>query len=124
MRLLARHSSELLAGILLLALAFLLVNPFDLLMLDYFAMMTLGALLVVYAVFVGMVWRESARDEREATHQGLVGRVAYLIGSAIIVLGIVTEIVVMHEVNFWLVAALSGMVGAKIVASLYYRNYH
>jgi len=79
-----------------------------------------GILLAGFVVLALWVWRETGADEREHLHRMVVGRWAYLVGSGILVTGIVVQSV--HgTVDPWLAWALIGMVLSKIGGSVYAR---
>lgn len=101
-----------------LVLAVLLLNPFHFWMPGMAQMAMLGCLLVAFAVLSVYLLQEQAHDEREASHRMLAGRVAFFIGSLILVIGIAVESV--HGTpNMWLVLALAGMIVGKVGARLY-----
>ena len=109
---------ETIVGAVLLALAVLLLNPFNFWMPDMMVMGMLGVMLAAFALFASFVLREKVGDEREAVHRMLAGRVAFLIGSAFLTLGIVVQATT-HEVDKWLVGALVAMVLSKIATRIY-----
>jgi hypothetical protein len=79
------------------------------------------ALLAVLVFGLGVfVWRERPQDEREYQVIAQTGRSAYLVGGAILALGVAVQ-TLQHHVDVWLVMGLAGMVIAKIVhsASMY-----
>jgi len=82
-------------------------------------MMVLG-LIVVFFVFASFVWRENARDEREGLHKMMAGRIAFLAGTATLVIAIIIQSF-RHELDFWLVLTLGIMILAKIIGLLYGR---
>lgn len=90
-------------------------NPFNIFMSDATAMAIACILLIVVAVFVAIVWREHASDEREVVHLATAGRIAFLVGVAVVTTGVVAQSFV-HAVDPWLVGALVAMVLAKIGA--------
>lgn len=101
-----------------LILAVLLLNPFHFWMPGMAQMAVLGCLLVAFAVLSVYLLQEQAGDEREAAHRMLAGRVAFFIGSLLLVIGIAVESV--HGTpNMWLVLALAGMILGKVAARFY-----
>ena len=101
----------------------LLVNPFGFWMPSAMAMMLMAALVIAFALFAAFFWRERARDEREHLHRLLAGRIAFLVGAGILVLGIVVQ-TARHELDPWLAAALAGMILGKIAGLIYGRSRH
>lgn len=103
---------------IVLVLALLLLNPFHFWMPDMAHMAMLGFLLVAFAVLSVYLLQENGGDEREATHRMLAGRVAFFVGSLILVIGIALES--MHGTpDTWLVLALAGMILGKMLARFY-----
>ncbi len=109
---------ELALAVLLLGIAILLLNPFNFWMPDMAHLSMLGCLVAVFGAFAALVFREHAGDEREAAHRMLSGRIAFLVGSLVLVLGIAYQGYV-GPVDPWLVVALCSMVLAKLAARFY-----
>lgn len=114
---------EIIVSLILIALLVFFLNPFQLWMPNALLMMMVLGLLVVFALFAGFVWRENARDEREGFHRMLAGRIAFLIGAATLVIGIVVQSF-QHTLDPWLVIALGIMIFAKIIGLIYGRIKH
>ena len=76
-------------------------------------------LIVLFSIFVGFVWGEKVQDEREHFLSLTAGKVAFLIGAGILVVGIVIESFSYNAPDPWLLAALGGMVLAKIGSLIY-----
>lgn len=102
----------------LIVIAILLLNPFDFWMPDMMVMGMLVLALILFGVFATFVLREKTIDERDAVHETLAGRNAFLVGSAVLILGIVVEGYT-HTVDPWLVSALVFMSAAKIVTRIW-----
>jgi hypothetical protein len=109
---------EFIAAIVLLSLATAVLNPMHAWMPDMALMLLQVAVLVAFCFFAVFVMRETAADEREALHRALAGRVAFLSGSAVLVVGILSEGMT-HVVDPWLVLALVLMVLSKIITRIY-----
>ena len=113
---------ELVSAIVFCALAVLLINPTGLWMpsMAHMTMLTLAA--VAFGALVLFVLRESAQDERDETHRSIAGRVAFLSGSAVLIIGIAVQNT-SHHIDPWLVGALIAMVigkvGTRIWSTLY-----
>ena len=84
-------------------------------------MTCLAILFVAFVLFAIFVWKEKAADEREQVHRMLAGRVAFLTGSSILVLGIIVQ-EMQGKLDKWLVYSLVGMIVAKVVALKYNRK--
>ncbi len=105
------------------ALALFLINPMRLWMPSMSHMMTIGLATIALAAFIVFVLREGAIDERDDAHRAIAGRMAFLAGSAVLIVGIVTQNA-RGPVDTWLVSALIAMVLAKLGArvwSMWYR---
>jgi Na+/glutamate symporter len=73
---------------------------------------------IALALFAIFVLREKAQDEREIAHRMLSGRVAFLVGSALLTFGVIIQSL-NHSVDAWLVVTLVAMIFSKIVARIY-----
>lgn len=107
------HISEIVITILLATIAFIFVNPY---------WMPMGLMSTVIFAFAGLfvafvifIWREKKGDEREIYLRNVAGRVGYLAGALVLVLGIIFEVLKNHMVNKWLIAALISMIIAKLL---------
>ena len=109
---------EALTSIALVGLAVLLLNPFHFWMPDMMLMAMLALTLVVFALFAIFILREKIQDERDTVHRMLSGRVAFLVGSALLTIGIVVQ-GMQHAVDVWLVVVLVAMVLSKLIARIY-----
>lgn len=105
---------ETLLTVILIGIAILLLNPFHFWMPNMMVIFMLAFALVIFGIFASFVLREKSVDERDDQHKSLAGRNAFLIGSGILMLGIVVQGYT-HTVDAWLVLALIGMVITKIV---------
>jgi archaellum biogenesis protein FlaJ (TadC family) len=106
--------SELSMSIAVLVVLALLIHPYWMPMGLIVVCIALLALLVFgLGVFV---WRERPQDEREYQVIAQTGRSAYLVGAAILALGVAVQ-TLQHKVDIWLVFSLAGMVLAKVAAS-------
>ncbi len=115
--------AELALSLVVMGLLVLSLNPFHEWWMPPMAALTISCVITItFLFFAVFFWKERAQDEREEHHRHLAGRLAFLVGSAILVLGIVVETWRMHAVNPWLLLALAGMVLAKIFARFYYQE--
>ncbi len=114
---------EIISALVLITVLVLLINPLHIWMPNAFTMSLLGVALVVFGIFTVFMLREQPQDEREALHRLLAGRIAFLIGAGILMMGIVIQMFA-HQLDIWLPATLGGMVLAKIVGLVYskFRN--
>jgi hypothetical protein len=111
-------AKEIAVSSVLIVLAVLLLNPFHFWMPEMMVTALLLLLFIVFALFAAFVLREKAQDEREIAHRMLSGRAAFLVGSALLTLGIIVQST-NHAVDSWLVVTLVAMIVSKIVARIY-----
>lgn len=111
-----------LSGILIV-LVILSLNPFNLFMPPPLITMINFFLIAAFGIFVAILWKEKPRDEREGLHSMIAGRFAFLVGSGILIAGIMLQSL-RHTVDFWLVYTLVGMIFAKIIGHLYGQQKH
>ncbi len=109
---------QVVSAVLVVVLATLLLNPFHFWMPGMTQMTMLGCLLVAFAVLSIYLLQENAQDEREDSHRMLAGRVAFFVGSLVLVIGIAFESVY-GTPDIWLVLALAGMILGKVLARMY-----
>ena len=115
--------AEVTIAVALIALTLLLLNPVGSWMPDMATELLILGVLVIFAVFANFVWRESARDERELLHRLIAGRVAFLVGAAGLVVGVIAQ-ALRGTVDPWLVGSLVVMVLAKISGLIYSQLKH
>lgn len=106
------------AGVLIVC-AVLVLNPFHFWMPHMMVIGMLALFLAALAVFGVFVLDEKPADEREEAHRSLAGRIAFLVGSAVLTLGIVAQELQEDSVDPWLVVALVLMVLSKIGTRIY-----
>ena len=114
---------EIIVSVVLIVLLILFLNPFELWMPPVLLMMMVLGLVVMFALFASFIWRENSRDEREGLHKMMAGRIAFLAGTASLVIGIIIQSF-RHELDFWLVFTLGTMILAKIIGLMYSRMKH
>jgi hypothetical protein len=112
------YKGELSVGLGLLVLLYIIFNPFSWFMPGYMIMGFLVGAVVLYIVFATFLWKESKGDEREQYHQLFADRIAYLVGSATLLIGIIVSELA-HELDSWLIFALAIMVIAKVGGLIY-----
>ena len=110
---------EVTVALVLIALLFLFLSPIDLLMPMTTGAMSVLLVSVVFLVFSALVFREQAKDERENVLKMNAGRISFLAGSIIAVIGILFQSST-HDVDPWLVYTLIGMVLVKTITRVYY----
>ena len=105
-------------AILIIALIFL--NPGDLSMPENVNSMLMLGMIVAFLAFGAFILREKSLDERESVHVLTAGRISYLVGVGILIVGIVIQ-TLSHEIDPWLIYALCAMVFAKLIFRIYSR---
>lgn len=108
--------------ILVIILGFFLLNPFDFFMSNMIYVICSGLLLVVGVFFVGVLISEKALDEREEKHRASAGRVGYLLGLLVALIGILVQSIT-DMVDPWLVFVALSMVVGKLIARIYKRKH-
>lgn len=109
---------ELGVSIALVGVLILFLLPGELLMPMNSETMITVVLSVLFIVFAALVFRESSKDERENVLRMNAGRVSFLLGSVIAIVGILYQSL-SHEIDPWLVITLIGMVLAKTLTRFY-----
>ena len=74
----------------------------------------IAAVLVLLAAFLAFYWREDPSDEREAYNQALASRMAYVIGSIVLITGFIVQ-VVRHDMDATIPLALFTMLATKLL---------
>lgn len=110
--------AETISAVVLIVVLFLVTNSEALLMPKTSDMMLLLALIVSFLAFSATIWKERAADERENLHRLNAGRISFLVGSLILVLGILSQ-AAGHNIDPWLVYALIAMVGSKLLSRIF-----
>ncbi|MCH8251491.1 MAG: hypothetical protein IID36_03455 [Planctomycetes bacterium] len=116
--------NEIIVAVVFILLILLFLNPFGLWMPDTLVYMLIAGVIILFALFAGFVWKERARDEREQLHKMIAGRLAYLAGTGVLVLGIAVQGFTLSHVDPWLLFALLAMILGKIVGFFYSRSRH
>ncbi len=109
---------EIVVSLVLVVLLVLFLNPFKFWMPNAILIMMVSILIIVFALFASFIWRENSKDEREGLHKMMAGRVAFLVGTATLVVAIILQSF-KHELDFWLVLTLGIMILAKIIGLMY-----
>ena len=105
-------------SLILVTLLIIFLNPTNLLMPETFEMMLMVGIVIAFLVFSGFIWKEKTHDERDEYHRLFAGRISFLAGTSVLVVGIVYRSL-HHNIDPWLIYALIGMVLAKTLSRLY-----
>lgn len=116
-----KNNKEIILGVIFVVLLGLYLDPFGKFMPSMMEMLMMLALVVLFTVYAGFVWRENHGDEREVLHRGLAGRIAYLVGTAVLLLGIIVQ-GLNHQTDIWLVVSLGLMIVTKIISIIYLKS--
>lgn len=109
---------EIIIALFLIGFLILFLSPIDLLMPMTTGTMSILLVAVLFMVFSSLVFREKSRDERENVLKMNAGRISFLAGSIIAVIGILYQSTT-HNIDPWLVYTLIGMILAKTTTRLY-----
>lgn len=109
---------EITISIILLGVLVIFLNPTNLLMPDSLNLMLILGLIIGFLGFVSFIWKETATDEREATHIWKAGRLSFLVGVTVVVIGIIVQ-AMKHDIDPWLLYVLFAMVAAKLVSIIF-----
>ena len=85
-------------------------------------MLGIGVALGLYVVAMSLIGEGPQEDEREAHHRRIANRTAMITGTIILSIGVLYQLFVIHQLDYWLLIALMGINLSKIV-SLIYLNY-
>lgn len=114
--------AEIVIALVFCVVAILLLNPMHFWMPSMAHMTMLGILAVAFAALLVFVLRERGGDEREDAHRALAGRVAFLAGSLVLIVGIALESLRGEPDRYLLLALLAmviGKVGTRLWSELY-----
>lgn len=109
---------ETLSAIIILGIAIFFLNPGHLTMPDTMVSMLIITLILSFLTFAAYLFREKSSDEREAVHILTAGRISYLVGVGTLIIGIILQ-TLRHDIDPWLVIALSTMVFSKLLSRIY-----
>lgn len=105
-------------ALMIIVLALLLIDPFMYWMPNSLVPIVVIGLVVLSGLFFGLIWREKSLDEREAQLSAKAGRIGYLTGLSILLIGIVVDFLVGTR-DVWLISAFVTMIVVKILTVAY-----
>lgn len=85
-------------------------------------MLGIGVALGLYVVAMSLVGEGPQEDERETHHRRLANRTALITGTIILSAGVIYQLFINHQLDYWLLLGLMGINLSKII-SLIYLNY-
>lgn len=108
------YTQEIFVAIIFGIILLLLLNPLGLFMPDRLVYIMLGGIVVLFGLYVSFIMKESPQDERERLHRFVANRFAYLLGTGVLVVGIVYQGLTEIHIDPWLLIVLGVMVVGKI----------
>lgn len=85
-------------------------------------MVGISAALAIYVVAMSLIGEGSKEDERGVLHRQIANRIALIVGSSVLSIGILCQLFASHDLNYLALIALMGINLSKII-SLIYLNY-
>jgi len=116
-------TKEIVSVIIVIIIGLVILNPLHILMSSMVEMTLYSFLLVITAIFAGFVANEKVQDEREEKHRASAGRVGYLLGLGVLVMGIAIQTFSHQTVDPWLTIGIIAMVIGKSLSHLYTRRF-
>lgn len=113
-------AGEGLAATLLIVILIAFINPTGLLMPESASMMMLVLFALSYFLYISIFWKEQSQDERDQAHALKAGRLSFLLGSLMLIIGISIQ-GLKHEIDVWLIVTLVLMILTKIAVRMYTR---
>jgi cobalamin synthase len=102
----------LLASLTLVSL--LAIAPKAIVMPSSLQMLILACVLGLIAAFLVLLWREQPSDEREIQNQALASRLAYVVGSVVLIGALFIQSL-RHELDSAVPLALLAMIATKVI---------
>lgn len=109
-------NKEIIVPIAVVALSVAFLDPFMVLMPESVVYICVVLLFLASLSYSLLIWHEKPADEREYMHRAYAGRIAYLTGVIALVVGILYHVIVIHQVDIFLVITLASMTVAKYAA--------
>lgn len=110
--------TETLSSAVIIAIALLFLNPGKLTMPESVNSMLVVVIILAFILFAAFILKEKPQDEREEMHILTAGRISFLVGVGVLVLGVVVQ-ATMHKIDAWLIFSLCSMVLSKILSRIY-----
>lgn len=114
--------TKIILPVVVLALSIAFLDPFMVLMPVSVVYICLGLLLIAVLSYSLLVWQETVQDEREHFIRAHVGRMSYIAGVLLLTVGIIYQVLILHDVDPFLVITLTGMTIVKYAGSAYAQN--
>jgi hypothetical protein len=104
--------------LILVGIVVFLCNPFHRWMPTMMMVTLVSGALVCFGFLASFLFHENASDEREVVNRMQAGRVAFLAGSATLLIGSIVQIL-RHDIDIWLAGSFVVMVVAKFLTNVY-----
>jgi len=75
--------------------------------------------IVLFLLFAFIIWRSKVTDEREAHHKATSADIGFTTGGIMLGIGMIYQIYTMGKIDVWLMATLSIMIVARVIAQLW-----
>ncbi len=98
----------------LTAVSLLAVAPKTFVMPSSLQMLILACALGLIAAFLLLLWREKPSDEREMQNQALASRLAYIVGSVVLIAALLMQSL-RHQLDSAIPLALLAMIATKVI---------
>ena len=116
-----KENSEILVSVVLLLLLVTCIDPFHSFMPLMWEKTLVVLFIALYGLYVGIVFRERAKDERERIHLAWAERCGFLVGTGLLVLFIILDIFRITSEKA-LIFVLGGMVLTKVIVLFFLRQ--
>ena len=83
------------------------------------SMIGVCAALVIYTVIISLIGEGAIADEREMQHRYFSNRIGLITGTAVLAIGVIYQLFISHDLDYWLLIALIGMNATKIITLIY-----
>lgn len=110
----------LLLALIALVTGYLLFEPMNEMSMP--AIISICTFLVLYSVLISLAGEIKSEDEREVMHRNLSNRVATIAATIFISGGLIYQIFVTHNIDWWLLATII-IVNLTKISSLIYFHY-
>jgi uncharacterized membrane protein len=109
----------LLLVLIILVASFLLLGQNDTASMSMVKLATICVLLGVYVVGMSVVGEGKAKDEREINHRFIANRLGLLAGTLVLSAGLLYQLFVTHQLDYWLLAGLISINLIKLLSLIY-----
>ena len=113
--------SEIILSAIALILLALFLNVFDLVMPPSTLHVLVVVALVIFGIIILLFWREKPQDEREGYHRMFAARTSLILGSCVLITGIISGLL-NHNLDPFLIYALCAIVIGKLVGMFYIKK--